>query len=771
MDRPFHEIIPREKLLLYFYSIYAEQGIAVTLTTNEGIKIFDTEMMPEFCRERYLKDDPKCDECRTALHQHIQALVYQDYEKNKDDEEWCYQNCCAMYKCPYKLTNYGFPIWDIHACSVVAVLHAGAILLIADDEPPDTKSREMDPRYAIAAYRHPELTTRIKVAQNLASDLSFLYSGAAALGLLTNPFDVWHERSWSEVIETLNRFHDWSHLDRFYDSVLGSLAASVKADFATLWLVHQSDEQCFFVLRMVKELTGSKGPQASFDWNFEHPITLDEHSFVGHCKRAGTVNYCSDFTKIDHFKWPGLEERLPTRHIIGIPVISRNNICIGVINLYPGDGDFRFSDHIKSVFQKIGGEVASALNRVFRMRDEERLNQFRDKLPQLVRLSRSIFRTFCREILTSLFPELWIQLYYDSPQGLTPFFESETKAPPIPNIFEQKVQPFFLKASQQEKQSYRLEYIPLGPDSYFPFIMVSIHDYSKPNQPVEGILVCWQRKTSITHLASILSDRDRDFLRYAAFVFSLFEGLIERSEEAVWLSRQLGHEVIRPIEPLYQSFLGFELYYKSGKYELYEKRKKDLKQIFDFIIRYTRNLADVDSQRSQKKVMKKCNFFQRVVLPIRFYLTPYAAAEREINIVIEKGSQFPDEYLMDIDSMQQAFFNFVMNAVKYSFRRHDPRRIRKWEDVKLDSRKNIYDHRWEILIKNYGIGIPPVEKDLIFNKLYKCKNAWLHDSTGMGFGLTVAREAIEKHKGTVSVHKTGFAEGEMTELLVTLPLQ
>ena len=42
MCRPFNEMIPTEKLLLYFYSIFSEHGIAVTLTTNEGDRIFDT---------------------------------------------------------------------------------------------------------------------------------------------------------------------------------------------------------------------------------------------------------------------------------------------------------------------------------------------------------------------------------------------------------------------------------------------------------------------------------------------------------------------------------------------------------------------------------------------------------------------------------------------------------------------------------------------------------------------------------------------------------
>jgi signal transduction histidine kinase len=67
----------------------------------------------------------------------------------------------------------------------------------------------------------------------------------------------------------------------------------------------------------------------------------------------------------------------------------------------------------------------------------------------------------------------------------------------------------------------------------------------------------------------------------------------------------------------------------------------------------------------------------------------------------------------------------------------------------------------QISIKDSGVGIPLAEMEKIFEPFYTTK------SSGLGLGLTICREIIERHNGTIQV---ASLPGEGTEFRIELPI-
>ena len=73
-----------------------------------------------------------------------------------------------------------------------------------------------------------------------------------------------------------------------------------------------------------------------------------------------------------------------------------------------------------------------------------------------------------------------------------------------------------------------------------------------------------------------------------------------------------------------------------------------------------------------------------------------------------------------------------------------------------------------VSVKDSGIGIAPNELPYIFSKFFRGIKARLADTEGMGIGLYVAHDIIQRQNGTISVHSEGLGKG--STFTVSLPL-
>ena len=76
--------------------------------------------------------------------------------------------------------------------------------------------------------------------------------------------------------------------------------------------------------------------------------------------------------------------------------------------------------------------------------------------------------------------------------------------------------------------------------------------------------------------------------------------------------------------------------------------------------------------------------------------------------------------------------------------------------------------RARLTVRDRGIGIPTAAMSQIFERFYRAPNADPGVMSGLGVGLYVVREIVERHCGTIAVEST---EGQGSCFAIELPLQ
>lgn len=123
---------------------------------------------------------------------------------------------------------------------------------------------------------------------------------------------------------------------------------------------------------------------------------------------------------------------------------------------------------------------------------------------------------------------------------------------------------------------------------------------------------------------------------------------------------------------------------------------------------------------------------------------------------IQIDNKIEDTSLLgDRQSLTELLVIFLDNAVKYS------------EDgtvVELSSKKS--GNSVSIEIKDRGVGIEKQDLPFLFDRFYRADKARSKD--GFGLGLSIAKEIVDKHNGTINV-KSQISKG--TTFIVKLPLK
>lgn len=121
-------------------------------------------------------------------------------------------------------------------------------------------------------------------------------------------------------------------------------------------------------------------------------------------------------------------------------------------------------------------------------------------------------------------------------------------------------------------------------------------------------------------------------------------------------------------------------------------------------------------------------------------------------IIIYNKTSSEDTVIGDYDKLLQAISNILENAAKYS---GNSSQIRMSITKKTNQLK--------IVVRDKGIGIPENELPNIFKGYSQGKN---HNREGLGLGLFLAKNIVDKHLGTI---KIASAENKGTVVVLTLP--
>lgn len=118
--------------------------------------------------------------------------------------------------------------------------------------------------------------------------------------------------------------------------------------------------------------------------------------------------------------------------------------------------------------------------------------------------------------------------------------------------------------------------------------------------------------------------------------------------------------------------------------------------------------------------------------------------------------QEPINIQADGDRMSQVLTNLISNAVKYS-----PDRTPI--EVKLKAEQNVA----QLSVRDYGKGIARDQLDHIFETFYRTPDAQSSSKRGLGLGLSIAKDIVERHNGRIWCEST---VGDGSTFFVELPL-
>jgi signal transduction histidine kinase/CheY-like chemotaxis protein len=111
----------------------------------------------------------------------------------------------------------------------------------------------------------------------------------------------------------------------------------------------------------------------------------------------------------------------------------------------------------------------------------------------------------------------------------------------------------------------------------------------------------------------------------------------------------------------------------------------------------------------------------------------------------------------DVRRLEQVFFNLLSNALKFT-----PTGGRATLETRLD------DSVVEVRVVDTGIGIEPEFLPHAFDRFRQADSATTRSQGGLGLGLSIARQLVEAHNGTIAVESEGRNRG--STFIVRLPL-
>lgn len=140
------------------------------------------------------------------------------------------------------------------------------------------------------------------------------------------------------------------------------------------------------------------------------------------------------------------------------------------------------------------------------------------------------------------------------------------------------------------------------------------------------------------------------------------------------------------------------------------------------------------------------------------------ARESNVELVLDREDTLP-LVIGDEDRLAQVFTNLLANALK-----HTPPTGKvtvKGQTVQRSPKKNGSAPTVQVIVTDTGAGIPPEDLPHIFERFYQVDKSRAGQDRGAGLGLTIAKQIVEAHGGTITVDSV---EGLGTKFTVNLPI-
>jgi signal transduction histidine kinase len=214
------------------------------------------------------------------------------------------------------------------------------------------------------------------------------------------------------------------------------------------------------------------------------------------------------------------------------------------------------------------------------------------------------------------------------------------------------------------------------------------------------------------------------------------------------------HELKTPIAVIKLAVETIEL----GRYRGEAERDKYLRTITresDRLAQLVDNILDFSRLEAGQRLLHRSPLDVRDVVNSAMDSFKLRLEDAGFQYEVLLPDQLP-KVLGDGRALQHCVLNLLDNAVKYS-------RERKEVKVAVASQNG----QVSLSVSDRGIGIPPEERERIFEKFARVETGLVHDVKGAGLGLSLVDMLVRAHHGTVEVDST---PGEGSTFTILLPV-
>ncbi|OAI42277.1 hypothetical protein AYO40_00090 [Planctomycetaceae bacterium SCGC AG-212-D15] len=217
----------------------------------------------------------------------------------------------------------------------------------------------------------------------------------------------------------------------------------------------------------------------------------------------------------------------------------------------------------------------------------------------------------------------------------------------------------------------------------------------------------------------------------------------------------LAHELRNPLAPIRNALyvLARPGTSQGTLVKLHDMLDRQVRQLTHLVD----DLLDVTRMHGGKlELRKELVNFDVVVQRTLDFLRPLLE-DRCLELIIA----LPEESLVleaDPTRLEQVLVNLLHNAIKYT----DPGG-RVW--LEAAPRGDVI----EVRVRDSGIGIAPEMLPDLFDLFVQMERRLYRSQGGLGIGLTLVRNLVELHGGTVQAHSSGLGQG--SEFIVRLPVR
>ncbi len=248
------------------------------------------------------------------------------------------------------------------------------------------------------------------------------------------------------------------------------------------------------------------------------------------------------------------------------------------------------------------------------------------------------------------------------------------------------------------------------------------------------LLIVGQRERAYRKIQAVHQELER----YASELEAMNSHLESENREKGGVLSIASHELKTPVTTIrgYSQLLQRRLAKRSTQTDLHDLEPV-FKRIDEQTVRLTTlidRLLNVNTSRSSGIALSKSlydlNQLCRKVIEDQRELTG-----RE---VVFSPTKEPLELCMDVDRMTQVVINLVSNALKYS--PHD-------KPVEVCVSRD--DQCALLQVQDHGCGIAADELPQIFNMFYRTPGAHSSTTSGLGLGLAISKEIVDRHGGRI----------------------